>query len=506
MRSGRATSIILPHEHAAPVEDAGFRWPDDRPPDAATAPVPAPLTSRTGARVRAAIVALAGTSALALLLAPAPDGLSPEAKAAVALFVFCTSLWIANALPIGMTGLLAVALLGLTRVLPPADAFAAFGSSAVFFILGVFILAAALIHSGLSKRLALLFLVRFGRTPHRLAFGMMLAAAVTTTFMPAQATCAMLFPIAFEIARAMRLPAGHSAYGKILFLSLAWGAMVGSNASFLGSTRAPLALGMLHNAHGMAISFGQWMLAALPLVVGGVLFTPLILRRLFRHDAVDAASAHASLAAAVAALGPIGARQLRVAAITLATIAAWILLGARVDLAIIAILSAGLLFATRTLRWEELDGYIHWNIVLMYGGAIALGVAIDRTGAAQWVVDATVGPIHVPAYVAITGLAIATLILSEFMSNAAAVAVMLPLAFSLGAPLGVSPQALVLATSIGGGLAFTLPISSAPNAIAFASGYLDMTDYLRAGLLMTIASIILLLAVAAVWWPLIGIL
>jgi sodium-dependent dicarboxylate transporter 2/3/5 len=163
------------------------------------------------------------------------------------------------------------------------------------------------------------------------------------------------------------------------------------------------------------------------------------------------------------------------------------------------------MFAARVLRWDDLEGYIHWNVILMYGGAIALGVAIDRSSAANWLASSAIGDVHIPSYVAIVGLAVATLLLSEFMSNAAAVAVMLPIGFSLSAQLGISPISLVLAASIGGGCAFTLPISSAPNTIAFASGYLKMTDFVRVGTLMSLASIIVLLLVARFWWPLLGI-
>jgi sodium-dependent dicarboxylate transporter 2/3/5 len=112
----------------------------------------------------------------------------------------------------------------------------------------------------------------------------------------------------------------------------------------------------------------------------------------------------------------------------------------------------------------------------------------------------------VPPYLAHAGTALATLILSEFKSNAAAVAVMLPIGFSLAAQFGVSPVALVFAASVGGGSAFTLPISSAPNTIAFASGFLRMTDFVRVGTLMTLASLLILLLVARFWWPLLGIL
>jgi sodium-dependent dicarboxylate transporter 2/3/5 len=487
-----------------PGGGTGFRWPADR--RKLIAPVPEHERRDWQDWVRITLITAGVVAALLTYLFPAPDGLSHAGKSAFAVFLLCTTLWVSNALPVGITGLLAVALLGLTGAMPASDAFAAFGSSAVFFILGVFILAAALIRSGLSKRIALAFLSRFGRSPYRLATGMMLTAALLTVFMPAQATVAMLFPIAFELARAMRIRPGESEYGKVLFLSLAWGAMVGSNASFLGSTRAPLALGMLDNTFGQTITFTQWLVAAAPVVVLGILAVALILRVGFRHETVDATDARVALHDAVQALGRVGVMQSKVAGIMLVTVAAWVFLGGRtMDFGVIALLAAAGMFVARVLTWDDLEGYIHWNVILMYGGAIALGVAIDRSNAASWLASGVIGDVHVPAYVAIGGLALATLLLSEFMSNAAAVAVMLPIAFSLSAQLGVSPTALVFAASIGGGCAFTLPISSAPNTIAFASGYLRMTDFVRVGTLMSLASLVILLLVARFWWPVLGI-
>lgn len=485
--------------------ESGFRWPEDRREERAPRPEAAP--TRTWQDWLAIAGAAAGVLGAAwILLVPVPDGLSAAGRGAAAVFVLCTMLWVTNVIPFGITGLLAVALLGVTGAMTPSDAFAAFGNSAVFFILGVFILAAALVKTGLSKRLALLFLAHFERSPYVFATGMMLTSAIATVFMPAQATTAMLFPIAFEVARAMRLRPGHSAYGKVLFLSLAWGAMVGSNASFLGSTRAALALGMLYKAHGITLSFTQWIVASIPLVLLGMAMIPLILKLCFRHEQVDFRGARAVLEEAVRELGPIQRPQLKAGLLMVLTILAWITLAGRVDLAIIALLAATAMFVTGVLDWDDLDGRIYWSVILMYGGAIALGIALDKTGAAQWVVTRTFGELRVPPFLVIAGIAVGTLFMSEFMSNAAAVAVMLPLGFTLGDQLGVSPVAVMLATSFGAGLDFALPISSAPNTIAFASGYLKMSDFLRVGALMTLASIIIMLLVARFWWPLIGIL
>jgi sodium-dependent dicarboxylate transporter 2/3/5 len=484
---------------------AEFRWPEDRPGDGAPDPAagPAPAAAREQA---ASLGALAGIGAsLWIYMSPPFAGLAPAGQASLAVFVLAASFWITDFLPIGITGILAVALLGASGALTPSAAFAAFGNSAVFFILGVFILAAALIQTGLSRRMALALLARFERGPYRLAAGLMFTAALMTVVMPAQATAAMLFPISVEIAQAMRLRRQESAYAKVLFLSLAWGAMVGSNFSFLGSTRAPLALGLLADRFHETVSFGRWALASAPTVAGGLVIGLVVLRLAFPREAVDMPAARRTIAASVEALGPLGARHGQVATVVLLTIAAWIGLGDRVDLAIIAVVGASLLFAAGALRWQELDGYVHWGIVLMYGGAIALGVAVERTGAGAFLVSRVLGGATLSPYATLAGVVLLTILLTEVMSNAAAVAVVLPLAFTLAGPAGVGPAAMVLACSTAAGLDFTFPFSSAPSSIVYAGGYLRMRDMLGAGTLMTVAQIALLLVVARFWWPLVGV-
>jgi sodium-dependent dicarboxylate transporter 2/3/5 len=482
-----------------------FRWPADRPEDLAPPPTrPARRARPSG--VQYALSAIGVLLAAGVYLGPAPQGLSPAAQAASAVFVACTTLWITDLIPIGVTGLLAVAGLVLLGAMQPAEAYAAFGNSAVFFIIGVFILAAATIHSGMSKRLALFFLRRFQRSAFSLAAGLMLTAAFLTVWMPAQATAAMLFPIALELSGAMGLRAGRSAYGKLLFLALAWGAMVGSNASFLGSTRAPLALGILQRTFGQQITFGEWALAAFPVVVLGAALGLVLLRLWFPPEPVDLAAARRAIGRSVEELGPMGRPQVVVSVVVGATVAAWVTLGGRVDLAAIALAAAGVLFLVRALEWQDLDGYVHWGIVLMYGGAIALGEALEGTGAARWLVGGLMGGVSVSPWVAVAGLALLSVVLTEFMSNAAAVAVVLPLGFSMAPQLGLSPAAIVLTCSMAAGLDFAFPFSSAPNTIAYSSGYLHMRDMLAAGSVMTALQIALLLLVAWLWWPLIGVL
>jgi len=483
---------------------SAFQWPKDRAPG--VVPPPPKKTRRPGyGTIGRWVVASSGVvGGLTVYLLPPPEGLTPAGLAACAVFLVCTTLWISDLLPIGITGLLAVALLGLTGAMPISEAYAAFGNSAVFFILGVFIIAAAMIHSGLSKHLALFFLKRFKGGAYRLSTGIMMTAAFMTIWMPAQATAAMLFPIALELSRAMGLKKNKSEYAKVLFLSLAWGAMVGSNASFLGSTRAPLALGILQRSFGETITFGQWMLASAPAVVLGLLLGLVVLRFGFKREAVDIVAGREMIETSVAELGPLTPHQFRVAGVIGATVCSWVFLGGRVDLAALALLGAVTLFAIGALKWGDLDGYVHWGIVLMYGGAIALGAAVEGSGAATWMVERVIAGVEIPPFAAVVGLALLTVVLTEFMSNAAAVAVMLPLGFSMSGQLGLDPVVIVLTCSLAAGLDFTFPFSSAPSSIVYAGGYLRMRDMLVVGSVMTLAQILLLLLVSWLYWPMIG--
>ncbi len=401
--------------------------------------------------------------------------------------------------------MLAVAGLGLTGAMKPTDAYSSFGSSAIFFLMGIFLIGGALTDTGLSKRCALLMLRRFDHSPFSFAMGMMLTGAFATVWMPNQATTAMLFPIAMEVAAALHLKPKESEYGKLLFFSMAWGAMVGGNLSFLGSSRAALSLGMLQKSYGIGIGFAQWMVAAAPVVVLGLITTPLVLRAVIRPEPVDFGAARRVIERAVENLGPMRRPQYNALAIISLTIAAWVSVGGRrVDLAVIALLGAVALFVFKVLTWERAERHVYWNIVLMYGGAIALGSALDKTGAARWLLQGVLDGYQPSAMATIIGAAVLALLLSEVMSNAAALAVVLPLAFTLAAQSGASPVALVLAVSFGAGLDFMFPMSTAPNTIIFASGYLKTSDFLKAGLLMTAASILILIAVVMWWWPLIG--
>ncbi len=458
--------------------------------------------------IKTAIVGITAVIAAVLIWGPlwlTPAELPPDrpaaAQRALAIFLVCMSLWLTNYIPLAATGLLAVALLPVLGVMPQEDAFALFGNRAVFFMLGVFLLAAATIATGLSKRLTLLFLQRFDRTPTSLIAGVLLSSAFLSLWMPEHAVAAMMFPIVVEVADILKLKKDKSDYGKMLFLALAWGCMIGGVGTFLGGARAPLALGLLKARFPEAkLSFGYWFASAAPVVVimSGVAWV--MLRRTLTIDVESIQPATRMLDERVKRLGSMAGPERRLAVLWFVTIASWITMGHDVGLGVIAILSATLLFALKIVDWRQIQDYVNWGVLIMYGGAVALGSALNETYAFHWIVQRTLSP-EIPAFLVIAFMVTAAIVLTEGISNSAAVAILLPIGYSLCEPLGIDPVTMTMAVGITAGLAFSLPISSPPNAICFSAGYYRVREVVRRGVVMSAISLVVMLVLIGLYWP-----
>lgn len=433
---------------------------------------------------------------------------------ALAIFVLCLALWMTNLIPLASTGLLAVGLLPLLGVVEPKQAFAYFGNSAVFFILGVFLLAAAMIRTGLSKRLSLLLLQRFDRRPGLLLVGITCSASFLSLWMPEHAVAAMMFPIVLEIAQALELKKGHSGYAKALFFGLAWGAVIGGCGTLLGGARAPLALELLRDTFRtnsgqpeFPISFLAWMKVAIPLVITMTALAVLVLRCFIRSEITDISRATRLLDESVRSLGPMTPRERRLAVLWVVTILSWICLSSHVDIAVIAIVSAAALSVLKIAEWNELQPFVNWGVVVMYGGAVALGAALKDTHAMLWLVLQVVPDGPIDPFVLLALMATLSIVLSAGISNAAAVAVLLPVGFALceATTPAVHPLAMTYTVAISSGLAFILPISAPPHAICFASGYYSMKDLPKYGVPFTAVALAAMIALMAYYWPAIGV-
>ena len=440
-----------------------------------------------------------------IFLAPAPDGLSNEGKNAIGIFVMAIILWVTNALPLSMTGLFVIALLPLLEVMSSKEAFSLFGNKAVFFILGAFILASSMLKTGLSKRIALGIISRFDSTPRKLVGGIMVTCAFLSFIMPEHAVAALMFPVVAVIASSLNLKPLDSNYGAFLFLSLAWGTIIGGVGTLLGGARNPLAIGLLKESTGFDISFFDWFVAVVPIVFVMLAIGFIVLNIFFKIDITDVKPAKSALKNELEGIGKMTEYEKKAGIIIMFTILSWIFLGNILGLAVIAILSSVSLFMFNILDWDDVESNVNWGIILMYGGAIAIGSALTVTGAAEWIANFVLNNIILTPLILILVISFVSIFLTEGISNSACVAILIPIGFSLGDVVGIHPIAMVYLIAVPSGLAFILPMGTPPNAIAYSSGYYEIRDILLPGLILNLTSWIVFIIMVFTYWPLIGI-
>jgi sodium-dependent dicarboxylate transporter 2/3/5 len=461
-------------------------------------------SSRTALkRTRQLLLVLGLVVGFYLILSPPPVGLSESGMKCLGVAAICITLWILTPIPLAITSLVAIILLPSLEILDKQLVFSFFGNSAVFFLLGVFILAGAIMHTGLSKRIALLFLTRFDKSPQNVVFGILLISSLLSLFMPEHAVAAMMFPVVMEIAQTLKLRKGESSFAIALFLAMAWGSVVGGIGTFLGGARAPLAVELLRETYNRQISFSSWAIAAVPIALTLTVLTYLVLRIFYKPDITDISPARRLLKQELQIIGPVSRDEWKIGLLVLVTVFFWIFGGHHIGLAVISLAAAIMVFVLNIAKWMDIIDYVNWGIIIMYGGAIALGKALAETNAIDWLAGQILGSSVITPFLLIIILAALSKIVTELISNAAAVVILVPISFGFVNTLNLSPELLVLVVTIPSGLAFCLPVGTPPNAIAYSSGYFSIKDILKPGLVISVLSWLVFLLFVRFYWPLI---
>jgi sodium-dependent dicarboxylate transporter 2/3/5 len=438
-------------------------------------------------------------------LQPPPQGLSLEGFRALIVFLTCLVLWVTQLLPLPVTGLFALVLPALLGIMSPSRAFSFFGSESVFFIMGVFILATALLKSGLSTRIALHLLKSGSKSPRRLIFQVMLTAALLSFIMSEHAVAAMMFPVVLVIVRRLNVGKISASYSRTLFLAMAWGCVIGGIATMLGGARVPLAVGLLQDAGHGTITFLQWTLSMIPLVIVLFAVSYYLLTHYFTIDIETVSDADYAIDEQIRDCGRLLMEEKFLGLLIVAAVTGWIFLGPYLGMASVSILTVVFLFMFRVVEWRDLQERMEWGVILMYGGAIASSSILNSTGAGLWLAETYVVPNLSSPWMLIMVLSLLTILLTEAMSNAAVVAVLLPIGMSVAKQFGLDPKVVVYAVASASGLAFALPMSTPSVAIAYSSGYLKLSEVLTPAVIMAAISWVGLMLTAKYWWPLLGI-
>jgi len=437
-------------------------------------------------------------------LQPPPEGLSVAGFRALTVFVACIFLWVTQLLPMPITGLYALVTPAILGVVPVGQAFSYFGSEPVFFILGVFILATTLYKSGLSTRMALHMLKHGSKSPRRLIFQVMLTAALLSFVMSEHAVAAMMFPLVVIITK--RLGGGKAAgYSQTLFLAMAWGCVIGGIATMLGGARVPLAVGLLQQAGYGTISFVQWSVAMAPIVVILFSFCYLLLSRFYPIEISNVSDADSLIDKQIRDCGRLMMEEKFLALLLLCTVGAWMFMSSVLSMATISILSVVLLFMFRVVQWRHIQEQMEWGVILMYGGAIAMSSILNSTDAGEWFTKVYVLPHLSSPWALIIMISLVTMALTEALSNAAVVAIVVPLGMEIAKQFGMDPKVVVYAVASASSMNYVLPMSTPAVALAYSSGFLKIREVIVPAAIMWIVSWSTLMLTAKFWWPIVAV-
>jgi sodium-dependent dicarboxylate transporter 2/3/5 len=459
-----------------------------------------PAEARFEARLRLLGLWLGPAAGLAVYFLT--SSLTGEQRTLSALMTFCAIYWVTEPIPMAATALVAATGCVLFGVASAEQAFGAFGNPLLFLFVGSFFLAEAMQIHGLGRRLARA-VTRLARGRLSLMLCLSGSAAAMSMWMSNVAATAVTLPVAVAVAGAL----GDRRLATALVLSIAYGASVGGICTPVGTPPNLIGIAALREA-GEPVEFLRWMALCIPIgaVMLAVLWIILSLTFGLRPGQPIPATDNQRLpwsrgeVAVVCAFGLAIAGWLVPGIVEVAAPGAAITAWFKTHLTeeVVALGCGCLLFllpaGTRAeprpvLTWREATR-IDWGVILLFGGGILLGKLAKSTGLSDiW------------GTALVTGAAI---LLSEATSNTATSTLMAPLAVALAHSAGISPVAPALGATLGASFGFMLPISTGPNAMAYATGMVRVRQMMRAGIAFDLLGFLVIVGGLRLLMPICG--
>ncbi len=451
--------------------------------------------------------------ALTALLAP-PAGMSESAWAVAGLTLWMAAWWMTEAVPLTVTALLPFVILPLAGVATAEATASTYYSPILFLLLGGAFMALAIERTGLHRRLSLAILRAVGANggPVRLLIAFMLSTALLSMFISNTSTALIMMPMALAVLEGGGgaegdTPRQDGIYGA-LPMGIAFAASIGGLGTIVGSPTNAIAVGLLDKIVGVRITFFEWSLYGIPLVLLGVPLAAGIIARV-QHVAAhpfDLASARAAIASHARWTAP----ELRLVPVFMLAFLGWVtqplvapLLppGAWTDgtIAVIAALALFLLpdgTGRPLLVWHEAER-APWSVIFMFGGGLALAGGMQVSGLAGWIGQSLLPLSNWPLFAVALAVVVLVIVVTEFASNVATATGIVPVVGALVVALGADPVLLALPAALAASWGFMLPAGTGPNAIAWATGRIRIDRMVTAGALLDVAGALLIVAV--VW-------
>ncbi len=422
--------------------------------------------------------------------------------------------WVSEAVPIPATALLPLVMFPLLGVFDISAAASNYANNIIFLFMGGFIIAIGLEKHDLHRRIALNLIRLTGTNANGIILGFMIATFALSMWISNTATAVMMLPIASSVIGILKKQTGAEGKGfkmfaLTLFLGIAYSANIGGTATIIGTPPNVVFVGYVKEFFDYEVEFSRWLLIGLPIATTLLIVTYFLLTRvLYRNGLGNIKGAHEVIMKHIRDLGNFSKAEKLVSVVFGLTAFAWIFkntINGWLDANLLndtvtAMTGASLMFiipldwkkGENLLNWDDMIR-LPWGILILFGGGICLAKGMETTGLIQYIGTSISEHPSINGWILILVLTAVMLYLTELMSNVALTTIFIPVVFGIAAGTNIHPLIIGIPVAFASSCAFMMPISTPPNAIVFASGFITIKDMVRAGFWLNILSILLLL-------------
>ncbi len=396
-------------------------------------------------------------------------------------------------IPLGLTASICAIGLTLTGVLDSQTTFAQYVNSNVILCVGMFVVGQALFETGMANKIGGL-VTRFAKTERMLIIAIMLIVGIMSGFLSNTGTAAVLIPVVCGIA-------DESGYSRSrLLMPLVFAAALGGNLSIIGAPGNLMGVNALQEM-GLATSFFMYAPVGVPMLALGILYFAFIGYR-FLPDGKNQVTEEVGEQRDFSNV-PKWKQEVSLIVLILVILAMIFEEEIGISIQVSACIGAIVLVLTGVISEKDALQSIDLKVVLLFGGSLALAKALDTTGAGSLIADKIVGLLgaNPNPIILLLVIFIVTCALTNFMSNTATTALMVPIAVSLANSLGADPRAVVIATVIAGSCAYATPIGMPANTMVVGLGGYKFNDYVKSGLPLILVSFVVCMVLLPILFP-----
>ncbi|CAH3492242.1 SLC13 family permease [Klebsiella pneumoniae] len=410
------------------------------------------------------------------------------------LLVFAIIMFVWEKVPLAVTSMVVCVALVLTGVLDLKQAFAGFIDSNVILFVAMFIVGGALFETGMANKVGGV-ITHFAKTEKQLIFIIMVVVGVMSGFLSNTGTAAVLIPVVIGVAAKSGFTRSR------LLMPLVFAAALGGNLSLIGAPGNLIAQSALQNI-GSGFGFFEYAKVGLPMLVCGILYFLTIGYKLLPNNSNSSE------------VGSIGEqrdyshvprwKQILSLVVLIATILGMIFeKQTGISLTVAGCIGALVLVITGVLTEKQAYKAIDSQTIFIFGGTLALAKALEMTGAGKLVADQVIGLLgnNSSPFMLLVVVFALSVVMTNFMSNTATVALLVPVSLSIAAGMGADPRAVLMATVIGSSCAYATPIGMPANMMVLSAGGYKFVDYAKSGIPLIIVSTIVSLILLPILFP-----